>query len=428
MFVVVFAAVCMVAMCTLGHTLAVWLFAVPRRTATVAHVAHVPAAAPRRLHPIDLVVTWVRVDAALVASMVRTGGRTTRMNARAFPTDTHVMHLLGCARRNMPWLRRIHVLTNGQVPLPLQDAAHPFLADSPGTPQVRIATHADTFGAAAATALPTFNSCAIEMTLHRIPGLSEAFLYANDDMIPIQPSQPDDWFVGVDLPDGVDAADAPAPVPRATTVPSMPTRWISAAAAAAAPPAATPPDVFKGAAGRNAGGVRTPYTWHGSLGSMTRIVASAMGSTPRAVLDAMPAHSILPHCREFFRTMEQIFPVDVQRSAHTRYREDGGAGVFNQYVPLLIAAAIDAKLDAAPSPRGPRLLGPPVSVGTVHVLGLGMDAARARAAAAKSTAMLLADPNAVVYNPNDSFSTAAVADALISDVVAAVSPEPPRTV
>ena len=33
--------------------------------------------------------------------------------------------------------------------------------------------------------LPTFNSTAIEMFLHNIPGLSEEFIYANDDVFPV---------------------------------------------------------------------------------------------------------------------------------------------------------------------------------------------------------------------------------------------------
>ena len=42
--------------------------------------------------------------------------------------------------------------------------------------------------------LPTYNSRAIEMYLHRIDGLSERFLYGNDDMFPLAPMQEDDFF------------------------------------------------------------------------------------------------------------------------------------------------------------------------------------------------------------------------------------------
>lgn len=43
--------------------------------------------------------------------------------------------------------------------------------------------------------LPCFNSCSIEMFLHRIPGLSEEYLYFNDDMFPVAPCSAGDFFV-----------------------------------------------------------------------------------------------------------------------------------------------------------------------------------------------------------------------------------------
>ena len=42
--------------------------------------------------------------------------------------------------------------------------------------------------------LPTFNSSMIEMFLHRIPGLSERFLYFNDDMFTLKPCSVEDFF------------------------------------------------------------------------------------------------------------------------------------------------------------------------------------------------------------------------------------------
>lgn len=42
--------------------------------------------------------------------------------------------------------------------------------------------------------LPTFNSCTIEMFLWNIPGLSENFLYANDDFFVVNPTKAEDYF------------------------------------------------------------------------------------------------------------------------------------------------------------------------------------------------------------------------------------------
>ena len=43
--------------------------------------------------------------------------------------------------------------------------------------------------------LPTFNSTTIEMFLWNIKGLEEHFIYANDDMLPLRPMKPSDFFV-----------------------------------------------------------------------------------------------------------------------------------------------------------------------------------------------------------------------------------------
>ena len=43
--------------------------------------------------------------------------------------------------------------------------------------------------------LPTFNSTTIEMFLYRIPGLSEQFIYFNDDIFPVMDCTPEDFFL-----------------------------------------------------------------------------------------------------------------------------------------------------------------------------------------------------------------------------------------
>jgi hypothetical protein len=68
-----------------------------------------------------------------------------------------------------PWVRFIYLVTASQLPNWL-NASHP---------RVRIVNHAALFPDP--THLPTFNSLAIESVLHRIPGLSEYFLYFNND-------------------------------------------------------------------------------------------------------------------------------------------------------------------------------------------------------------------------------------------------------
>jgi hypothetical protein len=68
-----------------------------------------------------------------------------------------------------PWIRRIFIATDSVPP--------PWLADHP---MITIVPAEEHFSDSAA--LPTYNSHAVESQLHNIPGLSEHFLYSNDDM------------------------------------------------------------------------------------------------------------------------------------------------------------------------------------------------------------------------------------------------------
>lgn len=83
--------------------------------------------------------------------------------------------------KNMPWINRIFVLvqSDSQVPNWLNKN------------NITIVKHADFIPS---KFLPTFNSCTIEMFLHRIPGLSEKFIYANDDMFVIGETSKQDFF------------------------------------------------------------------------------------------------------------------------------------------------------------------------------------------------------------------------------------------
>ena len=72
--------------------------------------------------------------------------------------------------KNAPWIRHIYIVTNGQVPSWLDTR----------NPRISIITHKELFYNS--SNLPTFSSPAIEFNLHHIPGLSEYFLYFNDDV------------------------------------------------------------------------------------------------------------------------------------------------------------------------------------------------------------------------------------------------------
>ncbi len=81
-----------------------------------------------------------------------------------------------------PWVRKIHFVTCGHLP-PWLNTNHPKL---------NIVNHRDFMPA---DALPTFNSRALELNFHHIAGLSEHFVYFNDDFLLIKDTKPEDFFV-----------------------------------------------------------------------------------------------------------------------------------------------------------------------------------------------------------------------------------------
>lgn len=80
-----------------------------------------------------------------------------------------------------PWVNKIHFITWGHVP-DFLDTNHP---------KINIVKHEDYLDAAYR---PTFNSNAIELSMHKIDGLSEHFVYFNDDMYLLKGVKQNDFF------------------------------------------------------------------------------------------------------------------------------------------------------------------------------------------------------------------------------------------
>ena len=83
--------------------------------------------------------------------------------------------------KHAPWVNNVYLITNGQKPDWL-NLDHPKL---------KLVTHKEFMPN---EYLPTYNSAAIELNLHRIEGLSENYLYFNDDVYLIRDSQPSDFY------------------------------------------------------------------------------------------------------------------------------------------------------------------------------------------------------------------------------------------
>lgn len=80
-----------------------------------------------------------------------------------------------------PWVRKIHFVTCGQTPDWM----------NVNNPKLHLVNHRDYIPE---KYLPTFNSHTIELNMHRIPDLSDRFIYFNDDMFLLRNVKPTDFF------------------------------------------------------------------------------------------------------------------------------------------------------------------------------------------------------------------------------------------
>lgn len=83
--------------------------------------------------------------------------------------------------RYAPWVNKIHFLTWGHVPEWLDTENN----------KIHVVSHKEFIPC---QYLPTFNSHTIELNIHRIQGLSEQFVYFNDDMFLTAPCDEDYFF------------------------------------------------------------------------------------------------------------------------------------------------------------------------------------------------------------------------------------------
>lgn len=90
-------------------------------------------------------------------------------------------YLLRGIETRMPFVRNVYLVVSGTSQVPAW-------ADRT---QLKVVCHKELIPQ---RHLPTFNSAAIEMFLHKISGLDEEYLYFNDDMYPVAPCRETDFF------------------------------------------------------------------------------------------------------------------------------------------------------------------------------------------------------------------------------------------
>lgn len=109
------------------------------------------------------------------------------VNNCRFIDNEELKYSLRSVEMYAPWVNNIYIVTDKQVPKWL-NTSHP---------KIHIIDHTEIMPQ---EALPTFNACAIETCLHKIKGLSEHFIFSNDDMFFARPTDFHFFFNENDLP------------------------------------------------------------------------------------------------------------------------------------------------------------------------------------------------------------------------------------
>jgi hypothetical protein len=140
--------------------------------------------------PIDAVFTWVDGDDSAMAAKRRAHQERSdnviaprETGASRYTSHDELKYALRSLEMYAGFIRHVYLVTDSQIP----DWLDP---DAEG---LTVVDHREILPA---EALPVFNSHAIESKLHHIPGLSEHYLYFNDDVFINRPVRAEHFFHG----------------------------------------------------------------------------------------------------------------------------------------------------------------------------------------------------------------------------------------
>lgn len=131
----------------------------------------------------DYVLPYVDCTDPVWRRQYRETMNTETMDASRFRPFGTLRYAFRSVAKNMPFIDRIVLIvsTESQVPVWVNRAA------------VKVITHEEFMPAGHR---PTFNSSAIESDMWRISGMSDLFVYGNDDFFALRPMRADDFFDG----------------------------------------------------------------------------------------------------------------------------------------------------------------------------------------------------------------------------------------
>lgn len=143
--------------------------------------------------PIDAVISWVDGNDKSHQEKMLPFVEKKLLNLKEFRTRFNqvdeIKFTVDSILKFAPFIRNIYIVTDNQIPsfLKLNDNQAKYS-------NVSIIDHKIIFKGAEEH-LPTFNSRSIETRLYKIPELSEHFIYFNDDMFLMNPTNPTDFFI-----------------------------------------------------------------------------------------------------------------------------------------------------------------------------------------------------------------------------------------
>lgn len=135
---------------------------------------------------IDFVITWVDMNdpewkAEFARYSQRQDNEKNSVSEARFRDYGFLRYWFRAVEKFAPWVRKIHFVTSGQKPEWLDES----------NPKINLVSHRDFIPQ---EFLPTYNSVVIERYMHLIPGLSERFVYFNDDFYITDHITPERFF------------------------------------------------------------------------------------------------------------------------------------------------------------------------------------------------------------------------------------------
>ena len=146
---------------------------------------------PEPCFPVDAIITWVDGSDLEYQKKIQKEHKALYPNkpieVGRYRDNGELRYALHSLEAYAPWLRAIHLVTDGQRPSWLKKAH----------PKLRVVDHKDFIPA---EYLPTFNSHVIEAFLRQISDLAEHYIYFNDDVFLGRMTRKSDFFTANGLP------------------------------------------------------------------------------------------------------------------------------------------------------------------------------------------------------------------------------------